>query len=724
MKKSIVVIPSGSEGTGRVGAAESRPRRPAPARPVPSLTLGMTCLAILAILASCTRRETATRVYKNAPVIIISIDTLRADHLPAYGYKNVETPNIDRFRRDATLFENAYSHVPLTLPSHISMLTGALPPDNGVRNNIGYPFDAARHETIPSLLHKNGYATGAAISAYVLRGSTGIKNAFEFYDDAVEVRGGEAQGELQRDGATTAAIAERWIGEQGDRPFFFLLHLFEPHSPYTPPEPYKSRYTSSPYDGEIATADAIVGQFIDDLKRKKIYDRAVIVLMSDHGEGLNEHGEAEHGIFLYREELHVPLMLKLPDNDQSNRSVSQPVGLIDIFPTIAALTGITPPASLRGQSLLATSAHRSLYAETLYPRIHLGWSDLHSLIDDAHHYIKAPRPELYDFPHDLAERDNILERERRTYAAMRQQLDAYGSEMQAPSNIDPEEAKKLAALGYLSAATTQANGPLPDPKDRIGDIDALRQAARREVSGDVAGAIADYKRIVAANPNFADAWTKLARAQTSLGDYEAAIESYKRGIQVAPMLSGGNALQIASLFLNLGRIDDAEKNAHLAERSNPIDAHVLLGRVAMSRRDYARAEVEAKAALAQQNDDPNAQVLLAQIFTEEHRFDEAMHILDALAPHEAKQPIALADFARGDILARTGHPEQAEIAFKREIELFPAETHAYANLAALFWFEGRRDEARQTINLMVQKNPRPDARAFAARTLADLSNQR
>src|SRR5438874_1612424 len=439
-------------------------------------------VVILAALVSCHRRETAAHVYPNAPVIVISIDTLRADHLPAYGYKQVETPNIDRFRRDSILFENAYAHVPLTYPSHISMLTGALPPDNGVRNNIGYPFDAARHETIPSLLHKNGYATGAAISAYVLRGSTGIKNAFEFYDDAVEVRGGEAQGELQRDGATTAAIAERWIGEQGDRPFFFLLHLFEPHSPYTPPEPYRSRYTSSPYDGEIATADAIVGQFIDDLKRKKIYDRAVIVLMSDHGEGLNEHGEAEHGIFLYREELHVPLMLKLPDNDQSNRSVSQPVGLIDIFPTIAALTGITPPASLRGQSLLATSAHRSLYAETLYPRIHLGWSDLHSLIDDAHHYIKAPRPELYEFPHDPAERDNILERERRTYAAMRQQLDAYGSEMQAPSNIDPEEAKKLAALGYLSAATTRERKQRRKLRSRSRTMTRTRRCCSRRYS--------------------------------------------------------------------------------------------------------------------------------------------------------------------------------------------------------------------------------------------------
>jgi arylsulfatase A-like enzyme/cytochrome c-type biogenesis protein CcmH/NrfG len=680
-------------------------------------------LVLVLILFACSPRETKTHVYANAPVIIISIDTLRADHLPAYGYKSVDTPNIDRFRRDATLFENAYSHVPLTLPSHISMLTGALPPDNGVRNNIGYLFDASKHETIPSLLHEHGYATGAAISAYVLRGSTGIRNAFDFYDDAVEVRGGEAQGELQRNGNTTAAIAERWIGEQGDRPFFFLLHVFEPHSPYTPPEPYKSRYASSPYDGEIATADAIVGQFIDDLKQKKIYDRAVIVLMSDHGEGLNDHGEAEHGIFLYREELHVPLMLKLPNGDQANRSVTGPVGLIDIFPTIAALTGVTPPATLRGQSLLAPAAHRSLYSETLYPRIHLGWSDLRSLIDDGHHYIQAPHPELFDFKADAAERNNILERERRIYASMRQSLDAYGSEMQAPSNIDPEEAKKLAALGYLSAAV-QASGPLPDPKDRIGELNALHQAARREDSGDVAGAISDYKRILAENPNFADAWGSLARAQVTTGDYDGAIESYKRAIQVAPMLSGGNALQIASLSLNLGKLDDAEKNAHLAERMNPVEAHVMLGRVAMARHDFARAETEARAAIALKNDDPHAQVLLAQVLTNERRYDEAMGVLDAVAPREAQQPVALADFVRGDLLARMGHPEEGEVAFRREIEHFPAETQAYANLAALLWFEGRRDEARQTMAMMVQKNPRPDARALAAKTIAELSAQR
>ena len=160
-------------------------------------------VALLLILFACGPRETATRVYPNAPVIIISIDTLRADHLPAYGYKQVETPNIDRFRGDAILFENAYAHVPLTLPSHISMLTGALPPDNGVRNNIGYPFDASKHETIPSLLKKSGYATGAAVSAYVLRGDTGIRDAFDFYDDNMEVRGGEAQGEVQRAGGET-----------------------------------------------------------------------------------------------------------------------------------------------------------------------------------------------------------------------------------------------------------------------------------------------------------------------------------------------------------------------------------------------------------------------------------------------------------------------------------------------------------------------------------------
>ncbi len=671
-------------------------------------------IATLILLAACSRRESPRAHYPNAPVIIISIDTLRADHLPAYGYKQVETPAIDGFRRDAILFENAYSEVPLTLPSHVAMLTGQLPPDNGVRNNIGYPFDAAQHETIPALLHQHGYATGAAVSAYVLRGGTGLKNAFDFYDDKVEYRGGEAQGELQRAGNITAGVAENWIAQQGDKPFFFLLHLYEPHAPYTPPEPFRSRF-ALPYDGEIATADAIVGQFLEFLKAKKIYDRAIIVFMSDHGEGLSEHGEQEHGIFLYREDLHVPLMLKLPGSADANRSIKSPAALIDIFPTIAALTGVKPP-QLRGVSLLDLDNHppRSLYAESLYPRIHLGWSDLRSLIDDRHHYIKAPRPELYDFTSDPSERKNLVEDDRRVYASMREKLDAFGSAMQEPSRIDPEEAKKLAALGYLSSTTTAGNGPLPDPKDHIGEVQMLSDAAR---AGDNEAAIAGIQAVLRLNPGFTDAWMLLAKDQEKAGRYEEAIESYKRVIQLSPSLVSENALSIAALDLNLRRYDDAGKHALLAQKANPSDAAVILGRIAMAKRDLAGAEQQARAALGYQPDNVRAEVFLAQVLVDERRYDEAMRLIDEVArEHEGKQPVALVDYVRGDLLARTNHPDEAIVAFRREIQNFPAEQQAYGNLAVLLYLSGRNGEARQTMEQLLRAVPGPGSARFAVDT--------
>lgn len=671
--------------------------------------------AALILLAACSRRESVRAHYPNAPVIIISIDTLRADHLPAYGYKNVETPAIDAFRKDAILFENAYSEVPLTLPSHVAMLTGQLPPDNGVRNNIGYPFDEQKHETIPSLLKKNGYATGAAVSAYVLRGSTGLKNAFDFYDDKIEVRGGEAQGELQRPGDQTAAIAETWIGRQGDRPFFFFFHIYEPHAPYTPAEPFREKYASNPYDGEIATADSIVGGFIDFLKSKKIYDRAIIVLMSDHGEGLMEHGEPEHGVFLYREDIHVPLMMKLPGGASGNSTIKAPAALIDIFPTLAALTDVKPP-QLRGANLLGIdkAPARSLYAESLYPRIHLGWSDLRSLIDDRHHYIKAPRPELYDFTSDPSERNNLVENDRRVYAAMREKLDAFGSAMQAPERIDPEEAKKLAALGYLSSTTTAGGGPLPDPKDRIGELSMLVNAARQS---DNNAAIAGIEAVVKQNPAFTDAWILLSKDLEKAGRYEDAIAAMKHAIQLSPTLAGDNALTIASLEINLKRYDEAEKNAELARKANPSDADVILGRVALAKKDVAGAEAKARAALAEQPDNMRAKVFLAQVLVDERRFGEAMALIDEVERDTAgKQPVALADYVRGDILARTEHPDEAIAAFRREIANFPAEQQTYGNLTVLLVLTGRKDEARQTMLALQHAVPGPGSKRFAAET--------
>ncbi|HEY2324415.1 MAG TPA: sulfatase, partial [Thermoanaerobaculia bacterium] len=293
--------------------------------------------AVLAAIAC--RHEQPALQFPNVPVILISVDTLRADHLPAYGYTGVATPNIDALRRDGTLFRNAYATVPMTLPSHVTMLTGLLPPEHGVRDNVGFRFDSKAHPSIASVLRNAGYATGGFISSYVLRGGTGLADAFDFYEDSIEGRPGARFVDYQRPGNVTATLAEKWVDAREDKPFFLFFHIYEPHVPYDPPEPFRSRYAAVPYDGEIAAADAVVGSLIDHLKQRGIYDRAIILFVSDHGEGLGDHGEKQHSILVYRELIHVPLIVKLPHNVRAGAEVREPATLADLFATVTALVG-------------------------------------------------------------------------------------------------------------------------------------------------------------------------------------------------------------------------------------------------------------------------------------------------------------------------------------------------------------------------------------------------
>lgn len=648
------------------------------------------CLLLAILLAACARRETAVQP-ANAPVILISIDTLRADHLPAYGYGGVETPHINALRKDAILFSNAYSHVPLTLPSHVSILTGELPPDNGVRNNIGFPFDASKHATIPALLKKRGYATGAAVSAYVLRANSGLGTAFDFYDDRIDVRESEAIGRLQRPGMETEAVAEQWIASRAQQPFFFMLHLFEPHTPYEPT-----------YDADIAKADAIAGKFIEFLKRSGIYDRALVILLSDHGEGLGEHGEDEHGIFLYREELHVPLIVKLPFSERANSTVASPVQLIDILPT--AVPGA------KGRSLLENGPVRRIYSETLYPRIHLGWSELRSLVDDQFHYIDAPRPELYAIS-DVAERNNIADANRRVFAGMRKDLEPLRREMPAIGNINPEDAKKLTALGYLGAAAAPTSGPLPDPKDHIADLNLMKYAAALESAGNIDGAITRYQQLTDRNPRFTDAWSQLGRLLQERGSNQQAIETYKRATSVAPSLAGEFSLALGSLYLSENRPDDAAAHARLGLTTNPGSAHVILGRAALAKHDLAAAAAHAQEAMKAYSYRAPASILMAQILVREGKLDDASRALDE-ARGDRVPP--LFNFVRGDILARQNRIEEAIAAFNEEIRLYPHDREAYGNLAVVYLLSGRKREADETLERLIRANPDPSSRALAA----------
>jgi len=586
--------------------------------------------AALLAAGACHRRES----WPGAPVVLISIDTLRSDHLPAYGYKGVETPAIDALRKDAILFAQAYSHYPLTLPSHTSLLSGLLPTRTGVRDNSGYTFDAAHHPYLPQLLKRAGYETGAAVSAFILRRATGLASGFDFYDD--EIASGPDADTSQRAGAVTAQRALDWVKGRGDKPFFLFLHLYEPHTPYDPPEPFATRYKSSPYDGEIATADSIVGTVLAELKRLGIYDRAIVVLLSDHGEGLGEHGEEQHGFFLYRETLQVPLLLKLPGSGRAGSTVAAPAELVDVVPTLLDLTGQARPAGLDGQSLLALpgpqAPPRRIYAETFFPRLHYGWSELASLIEGRFHYIHGPAPELFDLAADPGEKTSVLESERRAYATLRQAIDGYDRNLPAPGQVDEETARKLSALGYAGRPHLAPGGALPDPRTQravLRDLQVAKHLAAAKRYGEAAAVL---RKVVAASPNMVDGWAFLASClDLQDTDAEGALAAYRKAFE----LSGGGpelALPIARDLCKLGRLDEARAHAEMAIAADPTGAYEVLASIALVRKD-------ADTALAMMRRAGRAKEAfrrdLGRLLAENGRTQDALEVLGPLAGQAA-----------------------------------------------------------------------------------------
>jgi choline-sulfatase len=694
-------------------------------------------LPLLLLATACRRGGDAGEEgpFRQAPVILISIDTLRSDHLPAYGYKAVETPAIDGLARDGVLFERAYSHTPLTLPSHVSMLTGRLPTEHGVRDNVGYQYDAGRFPSLAAALRGAGYATGAAVSAYVLRPETGLSQGFDLYDAGIPVRFNDSLGLSQRPGGQTADAALAWLRTVKDRPFFLFLHLYEPHTPYAPPEPFASRYAGRPYDGEIAAADAIVGRVLGELRSLKLYDRAVVLLLSDHGEGLGDHGEQDHGIFLYREALQVPMLLKLPGGRLAGSRVAQPAQIVDVFPTLLSLVGVPLPkeqaGAFPGRPLLALrdpkAPPRDLYAETFYPRLHFGWSELTSLIRDRFHYIQAPSPELYDLAADPGERHDALARERRAYAALRQSLQGMQRPLQAPGEVDPETARRLAALGYAAGSSHAGPGEaLPDPKSRISTLQDFGLATNLFTQGKYAEAVPAFQRLLAATPKMADAWENLAQSLEKLGRDGEALAAYQKALDA----SGGAsfvAVATGSLLLKMGRLDEAQKHAELGLKGSPAMANSLLAQVALARGRPEEAERAARAALASPGSRIAPLMTLAQVCQKQNRLEEALDYANQAADEVARTGAAGQGYLglrwmRGDLLARLGRNAEAEREFLEEIRAFPSNTQAYSSLSVLYASEGRPQEAVGALQRMVEVNGSPAAYAEAVKTLRVLGD--
>jgi arylsulfatase A-like enzyme/Flp pilus assembly protein TadD len=687
--------------------------------------------------AACARDPAAYRAPAGTPIVIVSIDTLRSDHLPVYGYRGVETPAIDALRADSILFERAFSHVPLTLPSHASLLSGLLPAGHGVRDNVGYLVDGKKVADgslpyLPALLGAAGYATGGAVSAFVLRRQTGFAAGFDHYDDAIEFRTGVGLGGLQRSGLETLSAIEPWLGEVAAEPFFLFFHLYEPHTPYRPPAAFAARYGDS-YDGEVAAADQVVGELVAALRRLGVYDRAWIFLLSDHGEGLGEHGEDEHGLLLYRETLQVPLLVKMPGGAFAGSSAGAPAQLIDVLPTILGGLDRPRPAALPGVSLLSLLApeapDRRIYSETFYPRLHFGWSDLASLIDRRHHYIEGPDPELYDLEDDPKETRNVLATERRVTAEMRQQLAGFDRTLAEPGEVDAETQAALAALGYVGSRVSPGDGPLPDPKKEIDSLAEFKRGIALESTKKYAEAVVAFERVLARNPRLVDAWEFLGRAHERLGADEAALAAYRRCLE----LSGGSpavALSAAALYLKRGELGDAEQHAKLGLAAQPSFAHGLLAQIALVRKDLTSAEREARAALAAGESRIGPLVTLAGVLHAKGDFEGALETCDRAAKAYAERKtsdlelVQGLELMRGKALADLGRVPEAEAAFTREIGAFPRDPRAYTNLAVLYALSGRGDQVGATLKRLVEAHPHPESYAEAIKTLRVVGDPR
>jgi arylsulfatase A-like enzyme len=681
-----------------------------------AVAIGALAFGILRLPGALSRRTTP------GPLILVSIDTLRADHLPAYGYTGVRTPNIDAFAAESTVFDSAWSHSPQTLPSHTSILSGQLPFEHGVRDNTGFTVKPNQW-LVQRALHDAGWRTGGFVSAYVLRRETGIGQGFDTFDSDLPAAAPEASiGQIQRDGADTLEAASRWLDVQTDSKFFLFVHFYEPHKPYTPPARY-SMY--APYDGEIAYADELVGRVFDRLRAKGLYDRATIVLLADHGEGLGDHGEQEHGLFLYRETTHVPLMIKRPHS--SPHRVATPVQHIDIVPTLLDAARAPRPSNLRGRSLTplvdgsGSIPETGIYSEALYSRFHFGWSELYALTDSQYRLIRAPRDELFDERADSAESKSIASERPQVRQAMRSAIEALlaGVPIATPSEASEEDRQRLAALGYVGSASraqvTQPGDTLPDPKDKFQVLETYRRASDLASAGHFDEAASLYEGLVADDPGMDDVWLELAHAYARLGRTADAVRAYQQIVAHNPKDPSG-LLGAARGLLELGKLDDAQAHAQLGVAVAPAGAHELLARIAVARGDRDAAVREAVATEAAGGLPMRAFVEGLLAYKSEH-YDEAVtQLLEAHHAIEGRN-VRMADlnFYLADSFARLQRYPEAERYFLEEIRLFPYNTGARIGLATLYRAMNRGADSDRVIDDLVRASPTPANRALAAR---------
>jgi choline-sulfatase len=574
-------------------------------------------------------------------VFLVTIDTLRADHVGCYGNKQVETPALDALATDGVRFTEAFTHSPITNTSHITILTGLLPSVHGV-TDFAVPL-SPQHVTAAELLKKQGYQTAAFIGAVILDSNAlapGLDRGFDYYDNFpkgdTKDAGGKTKerwGRVERRGMEVVEHAEAWFDKHRTGPHFVWVHMYDPHDPYEPPPPFAEKYKDHLYDGEIAYADSALANWIAYLKKAGAYDNAIIIVTGDHGEGLGEHGEDTHGLFLYDSTLHVPLIVKIPGAAHHGAVVDAQVRLTDILPTILAATGIAAPAELNGESLLPLvgaekPVNRALFGETDYP-LRWGWTPLRALRADNAKLIEAPRPELYDLQADPKELKNL-----------------YALDAARVSAMQAEMAKWKAKLPPAAAGAKPADN-LPDPKDKVGVQNFLHDAMLASDDNRPEDARKSLEKALQLDPASPTALRQLGELELAAGDYSKAAGHLKRACELRPEDSTA-ALEWGQAAEKAGDWPGARDGLELSLKLSPsqMPARLMLGRVYLQLKDAKNAQDQFEAALLVESENTEGRLGLAEAQLLQSDFAGASPDLEALTKSEPKNAAAWRLLAR------------------------------------------------------------------------------
>ncbi len=667
----------------------------------------------------------ALRRGRDFNVILITLDTTRADKIGAYGCTQVKTPVIDGFARRGLLFEECIAQTPLTLPSHTSIMSGTFPPFHGVRDNGGFIVPQGL-TTMAEVFKQAGYQTAAFVAAYVLDSRWGLNQGFDYYFDQFDLSKFQtlSLGDIQRPGNEVIDEVLPWLEKRRSEKFFAWVHLYDPHTPYEPPPPYDKEYEGRPYLGEIAFADSQIGRLWAFLEANGLADKTFLVFAGDHGESLGQHRESAHGFFVYQEAIHVPLIFVTPFAKLQGKVSARPTNLADILPTVLEMCGRPIPAEVQGRSLVpeffdpmraaTKQATGTLtYSETYYPRFHFGWSDLRSVQNDRYQLVIATDMELYDLKEDPGELHNLIDSRPAVVRSLRIQADELlagykrGALQSDIRKVDEETREKLAALGYLGSFTDESKlegKRLANPKDKIGIFNDLSKARELGMSGHAAEGISMIEGIIRQDPDIVDAYFALGNIYFRERRYTEALKQFQIAMGLNPDDSF-SAINVANCYVGLRQPDKAEAYMldFLKRGLKDSQIYFFLGNLNYRRKKYDAAIPYFRQCLSLNSESASAYNALAAIYYLQDNLAEAeKNSREAL---RLSPKLSSVHFNLAQIMEKEGRSDAAEAEYKAELDVTPSNFKACYNLARLYRQMGRTDEERAMLEKGVKMAP-------------------